>query len=179
MEWKEQKLAIPNCRGILSWNRLKILPRSILFLPHAFRIKNTPETIQQAVDVLLTDGNLQFAFFVQTISKYFHNAKRLYGLCSANMNVLLHVGVKSYLKKCQFLTCHIDFLDHVIRSEHLEVLERAAEAIHRLKHCLDVTELWTFLGLCTVFRRFVPHLAHVAVSSTRKLVSVNGRPSID
>ncbi len=63
------------------------------------------------------------------------------------------------MKKCDFFTQSVNNLGHVIR---LALVEKNPRALREAKHPKTQTELRSFLGLCNVYRRFVPKFAHIA-----------------
>lgn len=73
------------------------------------------------------------------------------------------------LKKWEFFTNRIDYIAHVIRPGHLKVLTRAIDAIKRLEHLTNVTEIQSFLGLRNVFCRYVPNFACFSTPLNKKI----------
>lgn len=83
---------------------------------------------------------------------------------------LLHdAGVTLQLKKCKFFTETINYLGHVIRPRRLDISSHTTDAIRGLKALTSLTELRSFLGLCNVFRRFVPNFARLAAPLHQRL----------
>lgn len=73
------------------------------------------------------------------------------------------------LKKCSFFTDTMDYLGHVIRPGKLEIATPAIEAIKGVKQLINVTELRSFLGLCNIFRLFVPNFPRISAPQNKKL----------
>lgn len=71
-------------------------------------------------------------------------------------------GVTLKLKKCSLFSDEVDYLGHFVKPGKLEVAYRTTEAIKVLKEPSTVTGIKSFLGLCNVFRRFVPNFAHIS-----------------
>lgn len=57
----------------------------------------------------------------------------------------------------------IDYLGHAFQPRSLEIAAHTADAIQRLNQPRNITKLRPFLGLCNVFRRFVPKFALTAL----------------
>lgn len=73
------------------------------------------------------------------------------------------------LKKWAFFTDTVDNFGHIIMPRKLEVVARTNHAIFGLRETRGVTEMGSFLGLCNVFRRFVPIFARIAAPLNPKL----------
>lgn len=79
-------------------------------------------------------------------------------------------GVTLRLKKCTFYTEKINYLGHVVKPGKLEIASHIADAIHDLKTPQTLTDLRSFLGICNVFRRFVPNFPIIAAPLSKKLM---------
>ncbi|CDF33203.1 unnamed protein product [Chondrus crispus] len=66
------------------------------------------------------------------------------------------------LEKCSFFTQEVHYLGHVIRPGTLSIDEVSTRALREIAIPTTQTELRSFLGLCNVYRRFVPNYAHKA-----------------
>ena len=66
------------------------------------------------------------------------------------------------LAKCTFFTDEVRYLGHVIRPGTLSVDEIDTKALREVAIPRTQSELRSFLGLCNVYRRFVPNYAHIA-----------------
>jgi RNase H-like domain found in reverse transcriptase len=73
------------------------------------------------------------------------------------------------LNKCHFFLEAVDYLGHVIRPGKLAAAEKNTAALRNAPVHKTQTELCSFLGLCNVYRRFVPRFAAVAAPLTRLL----------
>ena len=57
---------------------------------------------------------------------------------------------------------HDSYFGHVVRPGKLQVAEQTPKAIEGFPEPTNTTDVRSFLGLCNVFRRFVPNFARVA-----------------
>jgi hypothetical protein len=80
--------------------------------------------------------------------------------------VLGKAGLSLNLIKCHFFKEAVDYLGHVIRPGKLAVAEKNTAALRNAPVPKTQTELRSFLGLCTMYRRFVPRLAAVTTPLT-------------
>jgi hypothetical protein len=71
-------------------------------------------------------------------------------------------GLSLKLKKCLFFADTVDYLGHVICPGRLGVAEKNIEALKTALLPRTQTELRSFLGVCNVYRRFVPHFSAIA-----------------
>lgn len=62
-----------------------------------------------------------------------------------------------------------DYQGHVVRPSRLELAERTTDPVAKLTKPTMQRELRSFLGLCNVFRRFVPNFEHLSTPIDRKL----------
>lgn len=78
-------------------------------------------------------------------------------------------GVTLKVKKCTFSTTTASYLESVIQPSRLETAFHTADAIKRLQQPRKITELRSFLGLCSLFRRLVSSFARLAAPLNCKL----------
>ena len=78
------------------------------------------------------------------------------------LGALQAAGVSLKLKKCTFFTDTVTYLGHIIKPGSLEVDASRVAALREAKHPSNQTGLRAFLGLCNVYRRFVPRYSHIA-----------------
>jgi RNase H-like domain found in reverse transcriptase len=78
------------------------------------------------------------------------------------ITLLGNSGLSLKLKKFHFFSDTVDYLGHVIRPGHLCVAEKSTTALRTAPLPRTQTELRSFLGLCNVHRRFVPHFSTLA-----------------
>ena len=83
--------------------------------------------------------------------------------------MLKNAGMTLKLKKCQFLQQRVDYLGHIVSPRKLAVASKSVEAVKKMRPPHDVSSLRSFLGLCNVYRRFVPNFARIATPLTKKL----------
>ena len=78
------------------------------------------------------------------------------------LQLLYTAGVSLKISKCTFFDTSVTYLGHVIRPGQLEVERRSVVAIDPALPPSNQTELRSFLGMCNVYRRFVPNFARIA-----------------
>ena len=78
------------------------------------------------------------------------------------LSVLKDAGISLKLTKCRFFESSVGYLGHVIRPGKLEIASNNLKSIELAKPPGNQTELKSFLGMCNVYRRFVPNFARIA-----------------
>jgi hypothetical protein len=121
-----------------------------------FGLKNAPATFQRLMNNILYNFIGDFVeVYIDDImihSKNFgdhiiHVTKVLQKLREYNLVVKL--------KKSRFCKQQIEFLGHEIGKEGIKPNSKKVEAINKIKEPQTLTELRSFLGLCSYYRRFI------------------------
>ena len=84
------------------------------------------------------------------------------------LQLLYTAGVSLKISKCAFFDTSVTNLGHVIRPGRLAVEKRNVVTIERALPPTNQTELRSFLGICNVYRRFVPNFARIATPLNKK-----------
>lgn len=82
-------------------------------------------------------------------------------------------GLKAKFEKCTFFQKEVKYLGHVISSEGVSTDPEKIKALPKWKHPLHVSELRSFFGFASYYRRFVEGFAQLA-SPLHKLVAELG-----
>jgi hypothetical protein len=85
------------------------------------------------------------------------------------LSLLRDDEVSLRLDKCQFFRRRVSCLGHVIEPGKFSVQATKVDTILKAKIPRKKTELRAFLGICNVYRRFVPMFATIAATLTRHL----------
>lgn len=125
---------------------------------------------QGAEDDLLTKIKCQVALvhlddtaiIAQTPDSHIHHVWQL-------LRLFYNAGMRFNVKKCKFL--QITLMTSVISLAlgALKVSTWTIEAIRGLEHPINLTELRSLVGLCSVCRRFDPNFARVATLLNNEL----------
>lgn len=90
--------------------------------------------------------------FCTTVSDHFDHLRPF-------LTLLRNADLTLRLDKCFFLQTKVDYLGHVVRPVRLSVDDKTVVAVHGMAPSQTITELRSFIGLCKVYRRFVPDFA--------------------
>jgi hypothetical protein len=66
------------------------------------------------------------------------------------------------LKKCEFGKRNIEFLEHIVGKDGLQPEVKKVEKIKNMKRPESVTEIRSFLGLCSYYRKFIKDFSKIA-----------------
>jgi len=83
-------------------------------------------------------------------------------------------NLKVHIKKCSLFQRRADFLGHVLTEAGIEVQPEKVAAVQNWPRPRSLTELRSFVGLCSYYRRFIPGFADLAAplhALTRKNAS--------
>lgn len=146
------------------------------FLRMPFGLKNAPATFQRVMNIILSSVHWQFALvylddvivFSKTLDEHFDHVRTV-------LRLLRNAGVTIRLDKCSFFATKVEYLGHTITPGKLAIHNRACDAVEQFKPLRTTTDIRSFLGLCNVFRRFVPNFSRVAAPLNKKLKK--GQPS--
>jgi transposase InsO family protein len=133
------------------------------FLRMPFGLVNAPATFQRAMDIILSevrwDSVLVYLDDVIIFSRSFEEHVKHLGIVLQKMS---EAGATLKFPKCKFFRQAVDYLGHRILPHKLQVLKRNVDAISRAEPPTTKTQVRSFLGLCGVYRRFVPNYASLA-----------------
>lgn len=65
-------------------------------------------------------------------------------------------GITLNLNKCRFFSYFVDYLGHIIKHGPLKIDQSHTESLKDAKQPTNRSVLRSFLGLCKVYRRFIP-----------------------
>jgi len=86
------------------------------------------------------------------------------------LQILKDAGLSLNMHKCKFFSRTVDYLGHVVSPGRLEVATKNTATLTKATYPTTQTELRSFLGMCNVYRRFVPNFAHVAAPLNKYLM---------
>lgn len=72
------------------------------------------------------------------------------------LHLLRDSRVTKKLQKCHFFNRNIDYFGHLIAPGKWQVTQKTTKAVEALQYPTSISELRSFLGLCNVYKRFVP-----------------------
>ena len=133
------------------------------FLRLPFGLRNAPATFQRAIDIILSGVKWKTCLvYLDDVIVFSPSRQAHLAHVNEALTLLGNSGLSLKLKKCHFFSDTVDYLGHVIRPGRLGVAEKNTTALRTAPLPRTQTELRSFLGLCNVYRRFVPHFSTLA-----------------
>ena len=128
-----------------------------------FGLKNAPATFQRALDLILAGYRWQSCIvyiddvivFSQSFEEHLEHVRDIFKALSA-------AGVTLKPSKCHLFAQTVDYLGHKVSPGRLEVAIKNTEPLKKCLYPSTQSHLRSFLGLCNVYRRFVPNFARTA-----------------
>lgn len=115
------------------------------------------------MDDALSAARWQFSFvYLDDIVVFSRSASEHINHVRHVLILLSDYGFSQKLKKCSLFTKTINYLDQIICQGQLNISSHIADAIKEIKSPRNDTELKSLLGICNVFKQFVPNLARIA-----------------
>jgi transposase InsO family protein len=128
-----------------------------------FGLRNAPATFQRVVDIVLSGLTWKSCLvYLDDIIIYSQTMEDHLTHLHDVLTLLGQAGLSLKLAKCHFLQETVDYLGHVIRPGKLEIATKNTDALRTAQPPRTQTELRSFLGLCNVYRRFVPGFSKIA-----------------
>ena len=133
------------------------------FVRMPFGLKNAPASFQRALDLILAGFKWKTCLvYIDDVIIFSRTAEEHLVHLSDVLEALQAAGITLKFAKCDFFTDTVKYLGHVIKPGTLSVDNAATASLKGMEYPRNQTELRSFLGLCNVYRRFVPEFARVA-----------------
>ena len=126
-------------------------------------LTSAPTTFQWLMHATTSDFMFQFLLvyldgllvYSKTFDEHLEYLERL-------LRCVTETGLKLKLSKCQFLRCQVTYLGHTISVEGVSCEAGKGETVQNWPTPKTVTELRSFLGFASYYRRFIKGFTKIA-----------------
>ena len=143
-----------------------------------FGLTNAPATFQRLMESCLGELHLNWCIiylddiivFSQTPEEHVHRLKAVF-------NKLSTASLKLKPSKCDLFRKEIKYLGHVVSNEGISTDPDKIKSVTEWPQPTTVTEVRSFLGFVSYYRRFIPNFSKVARPLNKFLQNLEGTPS--
>ena len=143
-----------------------------------FGLTNAPATFQRLMESCLGELHLNWCIiylediivFSRTSEDHIHRLRAVFEKLKA-------AGLKLKPSKCDFFKKEIKYLGHVVSEQGVSTNPDKIKAVTEWPQPTTVTEVRSFLGFVSYYRRFIPNFSKVAKPLNQLLQNLEGSPS--
>ena len=143
-----------------------------------FGLTNAPATFQRLMESCLGELHLNWCIiylddiivFSRTPEEHIHRLRAVFEKLKA-------AGLKLKPSQCDFFEKEIKYLGHVVSEQGVSTDPDKIKAVTEWPQPTAVTEVRSFLGFVSYYRRFIPNFSKVAKPLNKLLQNLEGTPS--
>ena len=138
------------------------------FLVMSFGLTNAPAVFMDLMNRVFQPYLDSFVVvFIDDILVYYKSKEEHYQHLKMVLQTLRDKQLFGKLNKCEFWLQEVVFLGHVISEEGIRVDPKKVEVVVSWQRPTTVTEIRSFLGLASYYRRFIPGFSSIALPVTK------------
>ena len=128
-----------------------------------FGLCNAPGTFQRLMERIFGDQSLQSVLlYLDDVIVFSTSIEQHVARLEMVLSRLQQKGLKAKLSKCQFFRTEVQYLGHRVSREGVATDPEKVSAVANWRRPQDVSEVRSFLGFCSYYRRFVKGFAQLA-----------------
>ena len=144
-----------------------------------FGLTNAPATFQRLMERVLAGLQWKICLvYIDDIIVFGRTVEEHLEQLQAVFSRLKAAGLKLKPRKCHLFKQQVQYLGHLVSENGIQTDPEKIKVIHDWKEPSTVTEVKSFLGLCSYYRKFVPDFATIArplIKLTEKTSPLNGK----
>lgn len=165
-EKDKMKTAFCTPFGLFEWNRMP------------FGLCNAPSTFQRLMERIFGDQHCQsLLLYLDDVVVFSSTVAEHVARLDAVLGRLQKEGLKAKLEKCVFFKPEVSYLGHVISSDGVSTDPGKIEVVSNWQNPNHVSELRSFLGFASYYRRFIEGFAKLAAPLHRLVADLMGTKS--
>ena len=143
-----------------------------------FGLTNAPATFQRLMESCLGELNLSWCIiYLDDIIVFSQTPEEHLVRLQAVFDKLKAAGLKLKPSKCELFKKQINYLGHVVGQEGVATDPDKIKAVTEWPRPTTVTEVRSFLGFVSYYRRFIPNFSKVAKPLNTLLQNLEGTPN--
>ena len=130
----------------------RVMPFGLTNAPAVFQ-----RLMQQVISKLNSDSESEFVsvYIDDILEDHLLHLERV-------IQRIIEVGLKLKPTKCRFVQRELEYLGHIVSRDGLKPNPRLVIAVKEFPEPTTAQETGRFLGLCSYYRKFIPHFATIA-----------------
>ena len=128
-----------------------------------FGLTNAPATFQRLMERILAGLQWQICLvYIDDIIIFSRSAEEHLQQLQTVLSRLQAAGLKLKPKKCKLFRRKVSFLGHLVSEAGIETDPEKVAAVQKWPRPSTVTDVRSFLGFCSYYRRFIPEFASIS-----------------
>eukprot|EP00731_Ephydatia_muelleri_P000008 Em0001g8a len=132
-----------------------------------FGLMNSPAVFQRLMQQVLAglnpaEGPEFVSVYIDDILIFSANLEDHIGHLKLVLERITQANLKLKPSKCHFIRKEVEYLGHVITPEGLRTNQKLVQAVQEFPTPKDLSRVRQYLGMCSYYRRFIPHFATIA-----------------